>query len=213
MSLNSKCHDCKTPIQNTRKNKSPRCWDCWLKWVREHPETLPYYKTGKVTHDGYVFVTARDHPNRNKYSNRVAEHRLVMEKHLGRYLKTEEHIHHLNGIRNDNRIENLVITNIREHHHKYHRVHTHCKMCGKEGQMRRGYCLRHYTRWFESGFKGDAPAPDKEKPKCSVCGGKHLAKGYCERHYSQFVKRPKIISRSYRNKGRVLSRRRAPLSP
>ena len=59
-----------------------------------------------VTKRGYVLVWKPDHPNCNK-NGYVFEHRLVMEKRLGRYLVRGEIVHHENGIKDDNRDENL----------------------------------------------------------------------------------------------------------
>lgn len=67
------------------------------------------WKGGKNTNiRGYVEIHVPSHPNCTA-SGYVREHRLVMEKILGRYLESYEQVHHKNGIKDDNRPENLEL--------------------------------------------------------------------------------------------------------
>jgi len=73
------------------------------------PEFTKYREYGTWADNGHGYL------RRNIAGRSVLQHRLVMEQHLGRQLAPDEHVHHVNGMRNDNRIENLAVLSPEEH--------------------------------------------------------------------------------------------------
>ena len=63
---------------------------------------------------GYVRVYEPEHPKATK-SGWVFEHRLIAEQELARRLRRDEHVHHVNGVKHDNRPENLTVMAHGEH--------------------------------------------------------------------------------------------------
>ena len=101
-------HACYT---NSRKGVKP----VWIDYSK--PRSL---KKGGRTHiSGYIFVRCLDHPKATK-GGYVAEHVLVAEAILGKYLPNKAVIHHVNGIRTDNKPSNLVICQDNNYHFLLH---------------------------------------------------------------------------------------------
>lgn len=84
------------------------------------------WKGGKTMEKyGYVYIYAPNHPH-SIHGRYVLEHRLVIEKSLGRILEKNEIVHHRNKIRHDNRLSNLQLMTQAEHmrHHTEERKRT-----------------------------------------------------------------------------------------
>ena len=80
----------------------------------------PNWKGGRQkTPRGYIYILKKDHPFANK-SGHIMEHRLIMEKKIGRYLTKVEVVHHINHKLDDNRIENLILFATEQEHMKFH---------------------------------------------------------------------------------------------
>lgn len=96
-----------------RKNKM--CHKCAVNRLKESGKKHLGYKNGKhKTRQGYIKILLDVSDPMLKMANKgdnnyVFEHRYIMAKSLGRPLKRTEHVHHLNGIKDDNRLSNLAL--------------------------------------------------------------------------------------------------------
>lgn len=96
----------------------PRQKFCSVRCARSGPgpntgERAWNWRGGRALHGGYVMVRAPGHP-RAASRRYVFEHIVVMEQLLGRVLLPNEHVHHKNGRRDDNRPENLELWRTKE---------------------------------------------------------------------------------------------------
>lgn len=88
---------------------------------RQLPQSVlvPYTGGYTVNYGGYLYELCPFHPKANPFGF-VPQHRLVLERHLGRFLKSDEQVHHIDENPLNNDIENLVVLS-RSAHFRLHR--------------------------------------------------------------------------------------------
>lgn len=102
----------------------------------------PRWKGGKyIDEHGYIRIWLGN--KKWRY-----EHRLIMEKKINRPILRKEIVHHINGIKTDNRIENLELMSIKKHISEYHPHKRYsgaiitCVICGKQKYRKMSHIKR-----------------------------------------------------------------------
>ena len=105
------CITCSKDFLSCNKISVPKY--CTRKCIDFSMEKNPAWKNGESYTGNYIIIKSVNHPKANH--GYVYAHRLVMEKHLGRYLTSDEIVHHKDGDTHNNLIENLELTNLSAH--------------------------------------------------------------------------------------------------
>ena len=109
-------------LREYEKGENRHCMRCANILKAPKGDKSRNWKGGRNAYNGYVISYVPDGDffrSMANSKNYVMEHRLIMAKHLGRCLQTWEFVHHKNGKRNENRIENLELTT-KSNHSKDH---------------------------------------------------------------------------------------------
>lgn len=108
-----------TPWNKGLKGKGIcKSWNKGKKFPQIAGEKCHFWKGGRIKHKaGYILIYMPKHPFANR--RYIFEHRLVVEKQIGRYLLPAEPCHHLNKIKNDNKPENLMAFKNQTAHNRF----------------------------------------------------------------------------------------------
>ena len=81
--------------------------------------TLSWSTKKKSDKNDYQSMRVKFHPNAGK-SGLIKKHRIIMERHIGRLLSRDEVVHHIDGNKRNNSIDNLMLFKDRNEHKKFH---------------------------------------------------------------------------------------------
>jgi len=140
ISTNKTCSDCGKLISKAAKkcrscSRTGKSWS-WSENSKKNirMEKNSQWKGGRsVTDKGYVRIYLPEHINATGRGY-VYEHRLIMEKHLDRYLDRKEIVHHIDGNKQNNKLENLMLFPNQKAHFNFSHFNKQtfiCKYCGK----------------------------------------------------------------------------------
>jgi hypothetical protein len=139
---------------NFKQKTSKKCYKC-LGLKKDGTFKRKKDSEKRIKTNGYIFIYKPKHHRANTMGY-VAEHIYLVEKKLKRKLKKNEVVHHINEIRDDNRLKNLkIMTNsIHSHLHnpnnpfKEHHKKDYCK-CGKLKDARAKRCKKCFYKRFK----------------------------------------------------------------
>lgn len=122
------CEYCGEQFSGHKKQRfcNQSCWSKWT-WATNRRKKIGATANpdGILRTDGYRWIRVAERIDGRSKHGYMLEHRIVMEQHLGRQLLPNEIVHHKNGIRDDNRLENLEIV-LRTGH----KGEVDCPFCG-----------------------------------------------------------------------------------
>ncbi len=101
---------------NSAIYSNARCGKCAIYPSRKGKNNSQY--KGQIVHEGYVYIYMPEYVGKKWQNKYVKRANLIMEKHLGRYLKPEEIVHHKNENRNEDFFENLKLCKNQKEHKK-----------------------------------------------------------------------------------------------